>query len=153
MYLIIIYITNRGFAPFCHCEGHEVARGKVTPSVIARATKWLVAISGPWGAVEWAFQKYGKREIASSGLPSFLAMTNIGEQPSMRKPRNEIASSCLAVLLAMTKRRGTPRNDTLPFCHCEGHDSAPKQSPGVGSQLIGNSNSTQFVLLGATKIS
>ncbi len=46
-----------------------------------------------------------------------------GEQLSVGKPRNEIASSCLTALLAMTGGRepsGTPRNDVLPLLSLRG---------------------------------
>ncbi len=43
-------------------------------------------------------------------------MTNMGEQPSVRKPHNEIATSCLTALLAMTgEGKGIPRNNKKVF--------------------------------------
>ncbi len=62
-----------------------------------------VAISGPWGAVEWAFQKHSIRDcfVRTYVLPR---NDEHGGQPSVGKPRNEIASSCLTALLAMTER-------------------------------------------------
>ncbi len=71
---------TEGHCPsFCHCEGHA---------------------SGPWQSSVVGVQSYGTSTRTETRdcfvrTSSFLAMTNMGEQPSVRKPRSEIASSSL----------------------------------------------------------
>ena len=119
LFLVSLCLSLRGhvvpvaISYVCHCEERSDA-----------------AISGPLVTIVWQFHKYYKREIASSGLVPFLAMT--GEEAVIAKDRRFF---------------GFPTHHSNPFVPCApmsviARSEATWQSPVVGSQSIDDSSST-----------
>ncbi len=79
---------------------------------------WPVAISGPWGTM----------------VPCIV----------IARTRSVRSNLCGSNSSDVCHCEGTKCPwQSFPHRHCEGHDSAPKQSLVVGLQLVGNSRSTE----------